>query len=44
MAKYLKIHPSDTVIVALEPLSKGTVIEDLGLTLSADIPQGHKIA
>ena len=46
MQKFIKIHPKDNVAVALEslaahlelPMSFGT------LTLSEDIPQGHKFA
>ena len=44
MQKYLKIHSNDNVAVALAPLSKGLIVE-LGsqtVTLSEDIPQGHK--
>ncbi|MDR3517270.1 MAG: altronate dehydratase family protein [Azospirillaceae bacterium] len=44
MSKTLKIHPNDTVAVALEPLAKGTVIEAFALTLGDEIPQGHKFA
>ena len=39
--KYIKINPADNVAVALEDLSKGSVVE--GVTLSMDIPRGHKI-
>ena len=38
---YIKINPSDNVAVALRDLSKGSVVE--GVTLSMDIPRGHKI-
>ncbi|MBO6063159.1 MAG: altronate dehydratase, partial [Bacteroidales bacterium] len=38
---YIKINPADNVAVALQDLSKGTVVE--GVTLSMDIPRGHKI-
>ena len=38
---YIKINPADNVAVALRDLSKGTVVE--GVTLSMDIPRGHKI-
>jgi altronate hydrolase len=44
MTQYLKIDPADTVAVALEPLVMGTVMDDLNLTLSEDIPLGHKFA
>ena len=38
---YIKINPVDNVAVALRDLPKGTVVE--GVTLSMDIPRGHKI-
>ncbi len=38
---YIKINPSDNVAVALKDLSKGEVVE--GVTLSMDVPRGHKI-
>lgn len=44
--KVLKIHPNDSVAVAIEPLSKGEVVEVAGqkLTVVTDIPAGHKIS
>ena len=39
--KYIKINPADNVAVALQDLSKGEVVE--GVTLSTDIPRGHKV-
>lgn len=42
MKKWLVIHPSDTVAVALAPLKSGT--EAAGVRLWEDIPQGHKFA
>ena len=46
MKTYLQIHPADNVAVALAPLSAGTGIrlDDVSLTLTEDIPQGHKFA
>jgi altronate hydrolase len=44
MPRTLKIHPADTVAVALEPLSRGTPLDAHGLTLADDVPQGHKFA
>ena len=46
MQKYIKIHPDDKVAVALSPLEAGTVvtIDKQTLTLTEDIPQGHKFA
>ena len=46
MSNYIRIHPSDNVAVALEPLSSGTVIAlpDGSVILKEDVPTGHKIA
>ena len=46
MPSVLRIHPTDNVAVALEPLSAGTELTLPGLSLTAveDIPAGHKIA
>ncbi len=44
MARFLKIHPDDTVAVALEPLPEGTVLDGLDVTVTDAIPQGHKVA
>ena len=41
----IKVHNDDNVIVAVNALSAGTVLEDYGnLTLKEDVPAGHKIA
>ena len=42
----IRIHPSDNVAVALEPVGKGTVLTfgDISVTALEDIPQGHKVA
>jgi len=42
MSKYIKIHPTDNVAVALEPLEAGFCVE--GIELKESIPSGHKIA
>lgn len=42
MADFLKIHPSDNVVVALRDLQIGETF--LGVTLKENIPQGHKFA
>lgn len=41
----LRIHPTDNVAIVVNPggLPAGTKLED-GLTLTEDIPQGHKVA
>ena len=44
MPNVLRIHPDDSVAVALEPLSAGAAIDALAVTLADDIPQGHKFA
>jgi len=38
---YLRLHPDDDVLIALEDLSRGQEVE--GATLSADVPNGHKL-
>lgn len=38
----LKIHPTDNVLVALQPLPKGTIVE--GIVLQDDISVKHKFA
>lgn len=42
MPDFIHIHPNDNVVVALHPISTGTVFE--GVAAAADIPQGHKMA
>jgi len=44
--KYLRIHPGDSVMVALEPLAAGRTVTVDGrrLTLREDVPAGHKFA
>ena len=42
MEKAVRIHPIDTVAVALAPLQKGETA--LGISLQNDIPAGHKFA
>lgn len=44
--KYIKIHPDDTVAVALQQLSKGTQcnVDGSQVCLAEDIMQGHKFA
>lgn len=46
MKEFIKIHPNDNVAVALTPLSAGRTLDVDGtsVTLSEDIPQGHKFA
>lgn len=46
MQELIKIHPSDSVAVALQPLTKGSIVDVAGqkVTLLEDVPQGHKFA
>ena len=46
MQDYIKIHPDDSVAVALKPLSSDTsvTIDGEDILLAEDIPQGHKFA
>ena len=39
---FIKIHPTDNVSVALTPLARG--IQACGVTITEDIPAGHKFA
>lgn len=45
MSNWVKLHENDHVIIALQPFSKGDVvtIEGNALTLTEDVPKGHKI-
>ncbi len=42
MPEFIRIHPEDTVAVALQTVPAGTVFE--GITAAEEIPQGHKMA
>lgn len=46
MTKYIRIHPSDNVVVAIQSLVAGSMIEIDGrnIVLVSDIPAGHKAA
>ena len=41
-SRFTKINDSDDVIIALEDLKKGDVVDSI--TLLEDVKQGHKIA
>jgi altronate hydrolase len=43
-ARALRLNPADDVVIALEQLVSGTVIEKEALTVSGLIPPGHKVA
>ncbi|CAH2599373.1 Altronate hydrolase [Rhodovastum atsumiense] len=40
----IRLHPADTVVVALSAIAAGTGIEDGRISARAPIPAGHKIA
>lgn len=40
----IRLDEKDNVVVARAEISKGTVLEDVGLTALADVPLGHKLA
>ena len=42
MKDHIKIHENDNVIVALQEIKEGTVVE--GVKALCDIPAGHKMA
>ena len=42
MPDFIRIHPEDTVVVALKLVPAGTTFE--GVTAAEEIPQGHKMA
>lgn len=46
MSKWIQINAKDNVVVALAPISNGTVIslDNLSFTVCEDIPSGHKVA
>ena len=44
MQNFIKIHEKDNVVVALQEIPSGTVLDELALQLLEDIPAGHKIA
>src|ERR1700733_9121678 len=41
-ARYLRLHPSDNVVVAIDELSPGDIVDDVKITRR--IPRGHKAA
>ena len=42
MEKYIKIHPNDNVVVAIDDIKKGESI--MGVSAAEDIARGHKMA
>lgn len=46
MSAYIKINPADNVVVAIDAMCKGDIldVDGLSITLLQDVPAGHKIA
>ena len=46
MARAIKLHPKDNVVVCIEPVKKGDIVSYAGGSTKAseDIPIGHKMA
>jgi altronate hydrolase len=42
--RVIRIHPADDVVIARDQLVGGTVLGDLGITVSGLVPPGHKLA
>ncbi|MCC5976249.1 MAG: altronate dehydratase, partial [Rubellimicrobium sp.] len=43
-ARAIRLHPADTVVIALEDLAPGTELAEIGRAVVDAIPRGHKIA
>jgi altronate hydrolase len=41
---FIRLHPRDSVVVAIEELAAGTSLGDLGIVCKDVIPLGHKVA
>lgn len=41
---FIRLHPNDSVVVAIEDLSPGTVLPGIDVTCKDAIPVGHKVA
>ena len=42
--KWIRIHPDDNVVVALEDIRQGETLDGLSVTAAEDIARGHKMA
>ena len=42
--KWIRIHPDDNVVVALEDIKQGETLEGLGVCAAEDVARGHKLA
>ena len=45
-SRFIKINPSDNVVVAVDPLKKGDrlTVDGVEIVVAEDIPAGHKVA
>jgi|GEM_PF-3369697 len=43
-ARVIRLNPADDVVIALEQLVAGTVLDKEAVTVSGLIPPGHKVA
>lgn len=46
MKSIIRLHPTDNVAIALEPLAAGSqlAVDELNITLQQDVEKGHKVA
>ncbi len=44
LTKTLQLHPDDNVVVAIDPVPKGTKVGSRNVKALSDVPAGHKIA
>ncbi|MCH1919464.1 altronate dehydratase family protein [Shewanella sp. A3A] len=46
MKSIIRLHPTDNVAIALEPLTAGSqlAVDELNITLQQDVEKGHKVA
>jgi altronate hydrolase len=42
--RFVRLHPTDNVVIATVSLSPGTVLAGEGLTVARTVPMGHKVA
>ena len=43
-ARVIRLHPQDDVVIALDQLVSGTVVEGEGVAVAGLVPPGHKMA
>ena len=40
----VRLAPIDNVVMAIDPVEAGQVLENMAINVSGDVPAGHKIA